>query len=85
MIYAAAYQKHAFEVKLYNNQSLIKLFQEKVNLLTNHTNNTQIPKCQTSQTFHYTRRITPKLIKYTSLRCQCPSPRHSATATELLA
>jgi len=32
-----------------------------------------------TQTFHYTRRITPKHV--TSL--QCPSPRHSAKATQL--
>jgi len=34
-----------------------------------------------NQTFHYTRRIMPKRV--TSLRC--PSPRHSAKATQLLA
>jgi len=33
------------------------------------------------QTFHYTRRITLKRV--TSLRC--PSPRHSAKATQLRA
>jgi len=32
-----------------------------------------------NQTFHYTHRITPKRV--TSLRC--PSPRHSAKATQL--
>jgi len=32
-----------------------------------------------SQTFHYTRRITPKRL--TSWRC--PSPRHSTKATQL--
>jgi len=34
-----------------------------------------------NKTFHYTRRITPKRV--TSWRC--PSPRHSAEATQLLA
>jgi len=34
-----------------------------------------------NQTFHYTRRIKPKRV--TSLRC--PSPRHNAKTTQLLA
>jgi len=34
-----------------------------------------------NHTFHYTRRIMPKRV--TSLRC--PSPRHSAKATQVLA
>jgi len=38
-----------------------------------------LTKPNQNQTFHYTRRITPKRV--TSL--PCPSPRHSAKTTQL--
>jgi len=38
-------------------------------------------KVEKNQTFYYIRRITPKRV--TNLRC--PTPRHSAKATQLLA
>jgi len=48
-----------------------KFFIENLNYFSNFT--------KLDQTFHYTRRITPKRV--TSLLC--PSPPHSATATQL--